>query len=1011
MAESNPIKDTDLIQDKVFQPTIDQANELLAVVKSLTQGFREMSASANKTLISTKPDSIANLNKINGAINDIEKSSKSLSDLEKKELLLKEKLAQLQTKQAIESQKLTEQIREQQKANKQAARDQLGLTTAYQKASRTLNELRNAYKNLELAGRSQGKVGRALLQTVQEQDAKLKALDASTGQHYRNVGNYGIAITKLGKGIKALTSLLGELGNAFGFNTEVVERFVGIGTAINKTLKEIHHAQGLSKVAAQANTAAIEAQTAATELNSAATEANTIAIETTAAATVENAVASEALAVAEEAQAAASEAAAVAQAELNAVQKASPLGVVIAVVTAAALAIGFYISKIFENKKAEQERWKAIDGTIIKDKALRKEHNDSIYTLQKLTVEYRLITGAINEYQAAIASLRIEYRKTLTDISEETRDKTEEISGFWHTAKNSFSLDFTEIEKSVFEGNSVMSSVTKQGTEEIFQIQKDAFRRIEDARKEHDQKVEIEHRRHLKQLADDELKANQDIERQIQAIEAATIKDEHERNLQQIYLNTKAALADVSNSKASALEKAKATEAIWKKYHFDVEQENKAFYKTAAEKLLHHLELQSRLLEGARRQELAENEIAFKREKKQAEENGDDINLVVEYYNRVREKINRKYDDIAADRRIAAHKAEKEELQQHYKDLQAVADRARETSFDITHSEEEKRRAAIKKQEADRIGDIDALKKAGVISEQQYQEKIHEIIADAARQNAEIDADIEEDAKKRREKQIDELASYIETIFDSIQKAMDRIFDRQRAALEEDGRNIEDELSRQEQRFRDGLDNNLAYQRRAQAENDVEQAQLAERRRRAEERRKLAELFLSFAEGYAKDGDLNANSKALTQALIAQGIAKAIAGSAFEGTEDTGGPGDVDGRGGRLWVLHPNERVVPKALNEKVAGMSNDELVHRAIAFDTIYRPQFAGALPREAAIDQPAESNWMASAVLNGLAKVEKAVSGIETTTLTATDLGEIMETVTKNGLKRQITHKRPSF
>jgi hypothetical protein len=46
----------------------------------------------------------------------------------------------------------------------------------------------------------------------------------------------------------------------------------------------------------------------------------------------------------------------------------------------------------------------------------------------------------------------------------------------------------------------------------------------------------------------------------------------------------------------------------------------------------------------------------------------------------------------------------------------------------------------------------------------------------------------------------------------------------------------------------------------------------------------------------------------------------------FDGIEDTGKGGGIDGKGGFLSVLHPNERVVPKAINEKLVGISNQEL-------------------------------------------------------------------------------------
>ncbi len=56
---------------------------------------------------------------------------------------------------------------------------------------------------------------------------------------------------------------------------------------------------------------------------------------------------------------------------------------------------------------------------------------------------------------------------------------------------------------------------------------------------------------------------------------------------------------------------------------------------------------------------------------------------------------------------------------------------------------------------------------------------------------------------------------------------------------------------------------------------------------------------------------------------------------AFEkGTEDTGKNGQgVDGRGGFHAVLHPNERVVPKSLNDKIGNLTNEELTRIAVEY------------------------------------------------------------------------------
>jgi hypothetical protein len=47
----------------------------------------------------------------------------------------------------------------------------------------------------------------------------------------------------------------------------------------------------------------------------------------------------------------------------------------------------------------------------------------------------------------------------------------------------------------------------------------------------------------------------------------------------------------------------------------------------------------------------------------------------------------------------------------------------------------------------------------------------------------------------------------------------------------------------------------------------------------------------------------------------------------YDGTEDTGANGKgIDGKGGFHAVLHPNERVLPKSLNEQIGSMSNEQL-------------------------------------------------------------------------------------
>ncbi|CAD8327905.1 hypothetical protein [uncultured phage] len=53
----------------------------------------------------------------------------------------------------------------------------------------------------------------------------------------------------------------------------------------------------------------------------------------------------------------------------------------------------------------------------------------------------------------------------------------------------------------------------------------------------------------------------------------------------------------------------------------------------------------------------------------------------------------------------------------------------------------------------------------------------------------------------------------------------------------------------------------------------------------------------------------------------------------YEGTEDTGKGGGVDGKGGFHAVLHPHERVIPKSLNDQIGSLTNEQLTNLAMQY------------------------------------------------------------------------------
>jgi len=116
--------------------------------------------------------------------------------------------------------------------------------------------------------------------------------------------------------------------------------------------------------------------------------------------------------------------------------------------------------------------------------------------------------------------------------------------------------------------------------------------------------------------------------------------------------------------------------------------------------------------------------------------------------------------------------------------------------------------------------------------------------------------------------------------------------------------------------------NNIAFERRRQAELERE-------RRRQIEAQKRTELGLSVLKAYQSNVERDPNGalkRTLTDISVLSGAIRAL--PSFEkGTENTGKNGNgIDGRGGFLSVLHPEERVMTKGQNKKVGGLSNDEL-------------------------------------------------------------------------------------
>jgi hypothetical protein len=147
-----------------------------------------------------------NINTLAAAEKALIKTEEELVKVSKEELKIAKQIAfakSAEGKIRAEGQIL---LAQEKKNTKALAKESLGLTSAYQKESKRLNDLRNDFKNLSLGTDRQRKAAQKLLPAITKLDTKLKAIDKSVGQNQRSVGNYSDAVG-------TLTPVLGTFGS------------------------------------------------------------------------------------------------------------------------------------------------------------------------------------------------------------------------------------------------------------------------------------------------------------------------------------------------------------------------------------------------------------------------------------------------------------------------------------------------------------------------------------------------------------------------------------------------------------------------------------------------------------------------------------------------------------------------------------------------------------------------------------------------------------------------------
>jgi len=144
-----------------------------------------------------------------------------------------------------------------------------------------------------------------------------------------------------------------------------------------------------------------------------------------------------------------------------------------------------------------------------------------------------------------------------------------------------------------------------------------------------------------------------------------------------------------------------------------------------------------------------------------------------------------------------------------------------------------------------------------------------------------------------------------------------------------------------------GLENELAFREKRQAELELQQRDALERQQKQKEAIQLVGLYMDALSARLQEEGADPNTapfKAFADIALAKTLAKTIAGAFFDGTEDTGGRGDVDNKGGKLAIIHPHERIMTAEQNARIGVISNDHAADVLSAYgagDLIETPKY----------------------------------------------------------------------
>jgi len=248
------IKGTDIVEG-------GHLNEAIRQAELLKKAYDELDASvikANKDLSAqvkgNRGNSAQEIEQLNVALQKSITIKNAATKVDREKATLEQRLIGLRSEEMKQNEVLKVQISEQRKENKLLAKENLGLTNAYNKLVRDTNKAQNEYKRLAAqfgVNSSQAKKAKVDFEKL---DNELSQINQHARDGRRDVGRYGKALQGAAGGLKRMAGALGLVGGIQLFARDVKDAFAVIKN-FDQATANLSSVLGVSKESMSALTA------------------------------------------------------------------------------------------------------------------------------------------------------------------------------------------------------------------------------------------------------------------------------------------------------------------------------------------------------------------------------------------------------------------------------------------------------------------------------------------------------------------------------------------------------------------------------------------------------------------------------------------------------------------------------------------------------------------------------------------------------------------------------------